>query len=204
MMGLTGLLLVAFLVEHLVGNLTLFQDDDGTAFEEYKAFMESFGPLLRVAEVGLFVLFALHVVLALRLNIENLQARGRRYVIRSSRGRSTAASLSMLATGTILLAFLAKHWLDFRFDEAYHESPAATVHSTLHDPFTGAVYLFALAALGLHLAHGFRSAFQSLGISHPTIDPLLERLGILVAALFALGFAAFPVYFLFFWTGGGT
>ena len=47
----------------------------------------------------------------------------------------------------------------------------------------------------------FRSAFQSLGVSHPKLDPLLALLGKLLAVLFALAFAAFPVYYLFLWNG---
>ena len=38
-MGLTGLLLVGFLVEHLHGNLKLYEDTDGTAFNGYVDFL---------------------------------------------------------------------------------------------------------------------------------------------------------------------
>jgi succinate dehydrogenase / fumarate reductase cytochrome b subunit len=202
-MGLTGLALVGFLVEHLAGNLTLFADADGSTFHAYKEELESFGPLLKVAEVGLFLLFGAHIALALKLSLENREARRSRYVIRSSRGQATAASLSMLITGTLILVYLVKHiFFDFRFNAGYHEVPAQTVKETLASPFTGFFYVAAMGILGLHLAHGFRSAFQSLGISHPKLDPLLDKAGIAVAVLFALGFAAFPIYYLFLWSGG--
>ena len=202
-MGLTGLLLVGFLVEHLLGNLTLFQDSDGAAFEAYKHKLESFGPLLTVAEIGLFLLFGAHIVIALKLSVENREARRSRYAIRSSRGKANAASLSMLITGSVILVYLVKHVVfDFRFNGGYHAEPAATVKRTLASPLTGFFYLAAAGILGLHLAHGFRSAFQSLGISHPKLDPLLERGGLLVAVLLAVGFAAFPIYYLFLWSGG--
>jgi succinate dehydrogenase / fumarate reductase cytochrome b subunit len=202
-MGLTGLLLVGFLVEHLLGNLTLFEDGDGSAFHEYKAFMESFGPLLTVAEIGLFLLFGAHIVLALRLSIENREARRTRYLIRANRGKANAASLSMLITGSVILIYLVKHvFFDFRFNAGYHEAPAQTVKETLASPLSGFFYLAAMGILGLHLAHGFRSAFQSLGLSHPKLDPLLDRAGIAVAVLFGLGFAVFPIYYLFLWNGG--
>ena len=35
----------------------------------------------------------------------------------------------MLGTGLILLGFLVKHVIDFRFNEEFHESPASTVHA---------------------------------------------------------------------------
>ena len=204
-MGLTGLLLVGFLIEHLAGNLTLFQDDDGSAFQAYKEGLESFGPLLTILEVGLFLVFGAHIAVALKLSLENREARKQGYVVRSNRGKATAASLSMLATGSIVLIFLIKHVVfDFRFNHGYHEAPADTVKETLASPFTGFFYLAAVGILGLHLAHGFRSAFQSLGVSHPKLDPLLDRAGIALAVALAVGFAAFPVYFLFFWNEGGA
>lgn len=202
LMGLTGLFLVVFLAEHILGNLTLYTDADGAAFNDYKHGLESFGPLLKVAEVGLFAVFAAHIVLALKLAIENREARSHRYAIRASRGRSTAASLSMLITGSLILVYLFKHVvLDFRFDSGYHEAPAATVKDTLSKPANATFYIVAMGVLGMHLAHGFRSAFQSLGASHPKLDPLLDKAGIAVAVVFAVGFASFPIYYLFFWTG---
>ncbi|MEM7308868.1 MAG: succinate dehydrogenase cytochrome b subunit [Planctomycetota bacterium] len=204
-MGLTGLLLVGFLIEHLAGNLTLFQDSDGTAFNEYKEWLESFGPLLKVAEVGLFLLFASHIAIALKLSLENREARKQRYVIRSSRGQATAASLSMLFTGSVVMLFLIKHvGFDFRFNGDFHEAPAAVVKDTLASPVSGFFYVATMGILGFHLAHGFRSAFQSLGLSHPKLDPLLDKAGIGLAVALAVGFASFPIYYLFFWTGGAT
>jgi succinate dehydrogenase / fumarate reductase cytochrome b subunit len=202
-MGLTGLLLVGFLAEHLAGNLALFEDADGAAFAAYKEWLESFGPLLTVAEIGLFLLFGVHVAFALKLSIDNREARRERYVIRANRGQANAASLSMLVTGAVILVYLVKHVVfDFRFNSAYHEAPAQVVKETLASPGTGLFYLAVAGILGLHLAHGFRSAFQSLGLSHPKLDPVLDRAGIAVAVLFAIGFAAFPIYYLFLWSGG--
>ncbi len=205
LMALTGLFLVVFLAEHILGNLTLYKDADGTAFNDYKHTLESFGPLLKVAEIGLFAVFAAHIVLALKLALENREARKQKYAVRAHRGKATAASLSMLITGSLVLVYLFKHVvIDFRFNSAYHEAPAATVKETLSKPSNATFYVLAMAILGLHLAHGFRSAFQSIGASHPKLDPLLEIAGTAVAVLFAVGFATFPIYFLFFWTGGAS
>lgn len=201
-MGLTGLLLVGFLVFHLKGNLLLFEDPSGQSFDDYVGFLQSFGPLLLVAEIGLALLFLVHVYLALRLTQENLQARKQRYVVRSTRGAATAGSLSMFYSGALLLGFLLKHLYDFRFDGRFLGDPDALVKSTLSQPWHGLVYLVAALVLGLHLSHGFRSALQSLGVSHPSWNPLFERLGKVVAFIFAAGFAAFPIYFLFFWSDG--
>ena len=201
-MGLTGLLLVGFLVEHLIGNLELFRDEDGAAFDGYVEFLQGFGPLLTVAEIGLALLFLCHIYLGLRLTLENRQARKERYAVRADRGAKTAASASMHVTGALLLGYLIKHLLDFRFDGDFLDGPAQSVKETLSQPGHALFYLGAVVVLGMHLRHGFRSAFQSIGASHPKLDPLLEKAAVAIAILFALGFAAFPIYFLFFWSGG--
>ena len=201
-MGATGLLLVGFLVEHLAGNLELYRGADGAAFDEYVAFMQSFGPLLTVAEIGLALLFLCHIYLGLRLTLENRQARKQGYVVRNDHGARTFASASMHVTGALLLAYLIKHLYDFRFDAGFFDDPSGTVAATLSRPAHGLPYLAAAIVLGVHLRHGFRSAFQSIGVSHPRLDGLLEKIGLVVAALFALGFASFPIYFMLFWSPG--
>jgi len=195
-MGLTGLLLVGFLIEHLHGNLKLIEDPTGQAFNEYVAWLQGFGPLLIVAELGLAALFLCHIALALRLSLENLQARKSRYVVRATHGQRSAGSMSMLITGALITGYLALHLLDFRLDARFFEEPAGFVRATLSDPGHGIAYVLAAGVIGLHLSHGFRSAFQSLGLSHTRLNPYLGMLGYGLAALFAVGFAAIPLYFM--------
>jgi len=199
-MGLTGFLLVGFLLTHLKGNLTLIEDPSGEHFDEYVGFLQGFGPLLIAAEVALAALFLAHIYLALRLTQENWAARKQRYVVRSSRGASSAASISMFYSGALILAFLIKHLLDFRFAGDFLEAPSAKVFATLKSPGNAAVYVLAALTIGLHLSHGFRSAFQSLGVNHPSWNPLLDKAGKLLALLIALGFAAIPLYILMLWS----
>ena len=196
----TGLLLVGFLVEHLYGNLKLipyFGDGEGSgAFDEYAEHLKSFGWLLQVAEIGLFLLFASHVFLAVRLTLENLQARKAGYVVRASRGGKTIGSASMFASGALILAYLIKHLLDFRFNADYHDDPSGTVATTLASPGHAFVYVAASILVGVHLSHGFQSAFQSLGLSNETWRPVLRAAGYVLSALLALGFASLPLYML--------
>jgi succinate dehydrogenase / fumarate reductase cytochrome b subunit len=200
-MGSTGLLLVGFLVEHLWGNLSLYRATDGSAFNAYVANLKSWGALLTLAEVGLALLFICHIYLAFRLTLENREARRERYQIRNDHGRKTLASASMFATGALLTGYLVKHLLDFRFNGAFHRAPAAAVAERLSSPGHAIVYVAAALLVGVHLSHGLRSAFQSLGLSHPRLVPLLDVGGKVLAVLFALGFASFPIYFLFFHGG---
>ena len=98
-LALTGLLLVGFLVEHLYGNLKLYEDGSGAAFDGYVAELQSFGWLLAIAELGLGALFACHVYLAIRLTLENREARSIRYTVRNTRGAATFGSTTMFVTG---------------------------------------------------------------------------------------------------------
>ncbi|MDR9365818.1 MAG: hypothetical protein RI575_10800, partial [Balneolaceae bacterium] len=56
--GITGLLLVFFIIFHLMGNLAIFGEPN--AMNEYSKFLHSLGPLLWVARVGLIIAFILH------------------------------------------------------------------------------------------------------------------------------------------------
>jgi succinate dehydrogenase / fumarate reductase cytochrome b subunit len=106
----------------------------------------------------------------------------------------------MFYTGALILGYLLKHLYDFRFDRAFFDDPDALVKAKLTQPGHAAVYVVAALVLGVHLSHGFRSAFQSLGVSHPRWTPAIEILAGVVAFLFAAGFAAIPLYFLCLWS----
>ena len=203
-LGLTGLALIGFLIEHLYGNLKLipaFVSATGTDFEAYREHLHGWGWLLTLGEIGLFALFGCHVFLALKLTLENREARRTRYVVRNDRGAKTFGSASMFATGALILGYLIWHLLDFRFNTEYHAAPAATVAAELSEPGHGVFYVVAALVVGLHLSHGFQSALQSLGANHPRWTPLAQRLGWALSLALAAGFAAIPVYFLFFWSG---
>jgi succinate dehydrogenase / fumarate reductase cytochrome b subunit len=203
-MAVSGLLLIGFLVVHLSGNLLLYVDAQGATFNSYGRAMDE-NPLIPIAEIGLFALFVIHIVFALRVSLENREARRERYSVRASSGASTFASSTMVITGIIVLLFLLVHLWDFRIGKLMAENReaglAALVRRRLSEPWVAGLYLLGVIALGVHLRHAFRSAFQTLGASHPRLDPLLVKLSIALAILFTLGFASFP---LFFWFGGST
>jgi succinate dehydrogenase / fumarate reductase cytochrome b subunit len=203
-MAVSGLLLIGFLVAHLAGNLLIFAGKDGQAFDDYARKLEE-NPLLPVVEVGLFLLFAVHIALALRVTGENRQARRQGYAIRASMGERTLASASMIVTGIVVLIFLIVHIVDFRVGKLYVEdgpvSLAAMVRKRLHEPLGAAVYLIGVTALAVHLRHAFRSGLQTLGVNHPRLNPLLVRIGWALAIVLGLGFASFPILFF---SGGGV
>jgi succinate dehydrogenase / fumarate reductase cytochrome b subunit len=60
------------------------------------------------------------------------------------------------------------------------------------------LYVISMAALAFHLVHGFRSAFQTLGINHTKYNGLINFIGVWIfGVLIPATFAAMPVYFYF-------
>lgn len=207
----TGLLLCGFLVAHLAGNLLLHVPDGGHSYNEYAHALHKQAALLAVAEVGLFGLFIAHIVIALQVSAENRAARKVGYAMRQSKqeGRYAADGYRpdtwMLVTGIIVLGFLVLHLMDFKFElrakEFYQNAdglavePAVKANSLLSSSNLITIVGYTLGSLALiaHLAHGFQSAFQTLGINHPKYTPLIKIIGLLFAFVIGVGFASFPI-----------
>lgn len=58
------------------------------------------------------------------------------------------------------------------------------------------LYVVAMVILGLHLQHGFQSAFRTLGFVHTKYTPFLTKAGTAIAIFFPLAFAAIPIVYL--------
>jgi len=197
-MGLTGLLLVGFVLVHLLGNLLLY-----VGFEKYNHYahaLHSKPVLIMVAEIGLLLLFSAHIYLAFYTTRENRRARPQGYAMKKSKQGQTAATPSalMFISGAIILGFVLLHLADFRFELHNHgdfgEEPADKALRLLQDPISAAVYFLGSLFLGWHLLHGFQSGFQTLGLNHSKYTPWIKRIGIVLAILLGIGFASFPTW----------
>jgi len=56
-------------------------------------------------------------------------------------------------------------------------------------------YVVSMIVIGLHLSHGFQSAFQTLGLNHKKYTPIINGLGTAYSILIPLGFAIIPIVF---------
>jgi succinate dehydrogenase / fumarate reductase cytochrome b subunit len=177
-MALTGLLLGGFLVVHAAGNSMIFQGR--AAFNAYAAHLHSLEPLLSAAGVVLLAILLLHILTGFSLVLRNQKAKGRQYAIRrSAAGLRSWPARIMPYTGAAVLAFLLLHLATVRFaDQAL--PVADKVGKVLTSPLFAACYALGIAALGLHISHGFWLLTQSLGISHPRWDGLIRGLGRLI------------------------
>jgi len=203
LMALTGLFLIGFLIAHLAGNLTLYAGDDGHAMAAYAQKLADLGPLLWVMEAGLAVLFIVHIGLGMRSAAENRDARPARYKDTSPKGGRSPASVTMIATGVLVLVFVVIHVIDFRLVNgiASHPEPeklAQLVVDRLASPAGAAIYFIGMIALGVHLWHAFQSALQTLGLRHPAYATLVKNVGMAISVIVAGLFATFPVLCMLF------
>src|SRR5258706_16283535 len=91
LIGLTGLLLVIYLIIHIVGNLMVFGGPD--FFNRYAEFLES-NPLLPIIEVLLLLLFLLHIYKTIRMFVGNRAARPAKYMQKRSAGYTSRKTLA--------------------------------------------------------------------------------------------------------------
>ena len=201
-MSLTGLFLCTFLLVHMIGNLKLFADTDGHKFNEYAEFM-AHNPLIKTVSYGLYFFILLHAFQGFLIYFANRAAVGggkRYYGKQVSPTEARIASRNMAALGTLILAFLLLHmgqfWLKAKIIGL---AEGVTLYDEVKIAFSQEwvviTYLLGLVALALHLLHGFQSAFQTLGLTHPKYTPLVKILGYAFSILVPLGFATMPIYF---------
>ena len=204
-MSLTGLFLITFLVVHVSGNMLMFKSDDGEAFNLYAQFMTT-NPLIKIASYILYIGILLHVFYALYLAVYNKNARPVGYAVAHPEQNSSWKSRNMGILGTIVLIFLIIHLRAFWYEMKFGDIPTANyagvevrnLYVVMEAAFSQwwIVLLYVLAMIGLafHLAHGFWSAFQTLGLQHKKYSPLIKNLGYIFAIVVPLLFAAMPVY----------
>ena len=205
-MALSAFFLMFFLLQHLAINLlSVFSPD---TFNEVSHFMGT-NPLVQFAlQPVLIFAVVFHFVMGFILELKNKKAQGTSYAKNNGAANSTWFSRNMIYSGMTILAFIGLHFIDFWFPEIntkfiqgdwsgviegvdgyrYHEE---LVHKFLN-PIRVAAYTVAFVFLGLHLAHGFTSAFQSVGAN--SLRKKLEKFGTAYAIIVPLGFIFIALY----------
>lgn len=291
LVGLAGAFLLVFVLFHACANLMILAKDGGDAYSAFCHFMGS-NLIVKIIEIGLLAIFAVHIVLTIWLWVSNRGNRPVRYHHRS-KTRTAAGSKLAIISGSLLLVLLIFHFYDFFFvklnwvegtymvkteelnDERfnrtvqmlnmYQTSPEELLdmyakaeaegqplsdddkytvnvlksvqllqssadnfskdgqwlrnitveqRDQLQQLFPEAefeadfyhmarqkfsvwhivlVYLIFFAVVGLHLRHGFESAFQTFGLNHYKYSRLVEIVGIIYVWVVCLAFSAVPL-----------
>jgi len=201
LIGITGLLLFVYLILHLAGNALVFAGAD--VFNEYSHKLIA-SPLLIPIEIGLLVVFLLHVYKTVRMVLTNQAARPIRYARRASAGhtsRKSGASSTMIASGLFVFLFVLVHVKQFKFGTHYDAAgglPVRDLYRTelevFQNPFWVLFYVIATILVGLHLRHGIASGFQSIGADHPLYTRRLTAIGIVLAIVIGGGLGFIPIW----------
>jgi succinate dehydrogenase / fumarate reductase, cytochrome b subunit len=200
LMGLTGIALFVYMLLHLAGNALIFAGQD--VFNDYSHTLIS-NPLIVPIEIGLLLIFLLHIYKGVTMWMQNRAARPVGYLKKELAGHTSRKSLSsstMIWSGLVILLFVIIHVKQFKFGSFYQVTDsdvrdlARTEIEVFQNPFWVIVYIIGPLLVGLHLRHGFSSAFQSLGLDHPVYTRRLVVLGVVLAILIGVGLAIIPVW----------
>ena len=197
--GITGAALFLYLIIHVAGNLMVF---GGPAFFNKYAYTLESNPLLPLIEIGLLLLFLVHIYKTIKMFVRNRQARPTQYVQKKPAGppsRKTLASSTMIVSGLWLLAFLVVHVRAFRFGTEYEWAEGGRdlyrlEMETLSNPLIVGFYVLSMIVVGSHLWHGASSAFQSLGLDNPTWTPRMLKAGKVLAVAIAAAFIVIALW----------
>ena len=206
-MALSAFFLMFFLLQHLAINiLSVFSPD---TFNEVSHFMGT-NPVVQFAlQPVLIFAVVFHFVMGFVLELRNRKAQNTSYAKNNGAANSTWFSRNMILSGITILLFILLHFIDFWFPEIntkfiqgdwsgtiegveglrYHEE---LVHKFMN-PARVAAYALAFVFLGLHLAHGFTSAFQSVG-GNAGRKKTLQTIGKVYSVLIPAGFIFVALY----------
>ena len=196
-MALSGLFLIIFLITHLVINsLTLASSKD--LFNEAAHFMAT-NPIIYAMQYVLALGFIIHIGMGIKLTIQNKRARSQEYVYNKMSKNTNLSSRSMIVSGGLVIVFLALHLRDYFYQMKFVGLPEGTtdydlVVNLFTNPYYTAVYVIAFIFLGIHLNHGFKSAFQSMGANHKKYNPLIKIVSTAYSIVIALGFSTIAIF----------
>jgi succinate dehydrogenase / fumarate reductase cytochrome b subunit len=186
----------------------LFKGDGGRAFNEYADFMTT-NQVVQILSIITYVSVILHVVYSIILTSYNKKARPVPYAVSNPGANSSWNSRNMGILGTLILIFLVVHLQGFWYQMHWGDMPKVTydsgeykdlyrvVNFAFQAEWLVALYVISMVFLGFHLAHGFNSAFQSLGLNHKKYTPFIQFLGKAFAIVVPALFASMPLYIYF-------
>jgi len=211
-MSLTGVFLILFLCVHLTVNLFLTFDKTGNLFNVSAHFMAT-NPFVRAIEPLLALGFIIHIIWSGWITLTNQRARPQGYAVGDNVLPWWQPSKNMFILGALILVFTVIHifdfWVKMRItgdpllsqpvgtDTEMHNSYALVSNLFINYPLYNVLYIIGSILVGLHITHGFWSAFQTLGWNNGIWMKRLKIVSLFFGYLFAIGFSAIPLYFLF-------
>jgi len=209
-MAVTGLILIAFLLMHMIGNLKMFLG--AVDFNEYAGWLKELvltpflphGFFIWIFRAVLLLCIVLHMYSAITLWLRAKRATPATYEARK-RLAQTYAARTMRWGGVILAGLVIWHLVQFTIIPNVFTPQAATSYNGEHDAYTMVqltfhqwyfvvLYAIWMAVVCLHIRHGFWSAFTTLGANTSLkAQAVLNACAWAVAVLLFCGFMIMPV-----------
>ena len=209
LMAVTGAFFAFFVLAHMYGNLKLLAGED--AFNTYAHHLRTMGEpifpyagLLWVLRLVLIVSLIAHVYAALTLWSRSGAARQTKYAM----ARRVLTSTTMRWGGVAIFVFVIWHLIQFTIvkvsvnpevaSATVVDNPYKLVVATFQVWWMTLIYVLAMVALWLHLAHGIYSAQQTLGwTGTPAKGIRAKGISHALTALIVVGFLIPPLSILF-------
>jgi succinate dehydrogenase / fumarate reductase cytochrome b subunit len=206
-MAITGLFLISFISIHLlINSFSLGWGWDGMVlFNKGSHFMAT-NPIIQAMQFVLAAGFLIHIIWGIILTLQNNKARKIGYAKNNPAASSGFSSRTMIYSGGLVLLFLILHMKDFFLEVKSGTIPMVPIesHGTVTmvqndyslmenlfaQPLYVVIYLISFILLAIHLHHGFQSAFQTMGASHPKYTPIIKKLGFAFCIIIGAGFSA--------------
>ena len=205
MIALSGLFLCIFLIVHLSANaiLLLPEDTARNLYNSYSTFLRK-SPVIKIVAYVLYVSILVHVLFALLITIANRKAKPGKYKMNKYLSNSTWTSQNMGLIGILILLFIVVHLANFwariklgmgdvvAMDTHGHLDVYEVSFSLFQNIYYVIFYTILMIPLGLHLHHGLKSAFMTLGFYHKKGLRLLAKISLIYAIVIAVGFGIIP------------
>ncbi len=195
-MASTGLVLFAFVLAHMAGNLQLYLGAE--SLDEYSAFLHEFlhGGGLWIARAVLLACLVLHVWAAASLTLADRAARPVGYREWEAR-EATWSSRMMRWSGVVILLFVVYHLLDLTLGVVNPGFEEGRVYRNVVASFrvvpVSLFYIAAMLLLWPHLRHGVWSMLRTLGLSHPRYERVAQAAAAAFATAVVAGNVSFPL-----------
>lgn len=200
-MAVTGLILFAYVLGHMLGNLQIFATD-ANQINHYAAFLHSTGNIapLWIIRFVLFAAVVLHIVASVQLTKLKSDARPVSYIKKKDVPAAYAAR-TMMWSGPIIAAFVIFHVLHLTVGAVMPLRDVApsqpdvryNLIAGFQNPLVAGFYIFAMVLLCMHLYHGLWSLCQSLGWVGPRFEEKVKKTAAIVAILICVGFISVPL-----------
>ena len=180
---------------------TLFSAGDGL-FKLGCDFMST--PFISIMVPILALGFLIHILYGCWLTVRNIIARGgvKRYEVASKAAADSWSAKNMFVLGIVIVGFICYHltgfWAKMQLPELfgigeYENNPYLLLNFTFGKWWALLLYLIWFVALWFHLTHGFWSMFQTVGWDGKTWFKRLKVIGVIVATLICVLFAAVAI-----------